>query len=212
MTTTEQGDGHVLEGADGDGGGRMPPRDPGEDDGSNRTGDPGGRGPVFRFVVTFAFIMLVFGVFFYAYFTGTAFFETYLDLNAQVSGWILNALGENVRVNKSSISAPGVALAIRHGCDAIFPSALFIAAVVASPVPFVSKIPGMLIGSFVLLTINLLRIISLYYVQLHIPGWFHVMHVDVWQPAFIFLALFFWILWAIRATRGSSSQGGGGDV
>jgi exosortase/archaeosortase family protein len=162
--------------------------------------------------------MAVFGVFFFAYFTETAFFESYLELNARVSGDILRWLGEDVRVARASISAPGVALTIRHGCDAIFPSALFLAAVIASPVPFKSKLPGMFLGSVVLLSINLIRIISLYYVQLHIPTWFHAMHVDIWQPAFIFLALFFWILWAVRATRGgvvaesaSSVEGGVGE-
>jgi hypothetical protein len=27
------------------------------------------------------------------------------------------------------------------------------------------------------------------------------MHVDVWQPAFIFAALLLWILWALTVTR-----------
>ncbi len=81
------------------------------------------------------------------------------------------------------------------GCDTVDPSLLFLAAVLATAdVAFRRKISGILIGTVVLLSLNLVRIVSLYYTQLHFPGQFHAMHVDVWQPVFIFLALFFWIL------------------
>lgn len=186
-----------------EGGSSTPPPNPGSV-GSAGSGDPKRRrsaNPVFRFVATFAVLMAAFSVFFFAYFTRGETFERYLELNAEVSGAILRALGAAAKVSGTAISSPAGSLQIRHGCDAIFPSALFVGAVLASPVSFRAKIPGMLIGSVVLLSINLVRIISLYYVQVYAPKLFHIMHVDVWQPAFIFLALFFWVLWAVRATR-----------
>lgn len=36
---------------------------------------------------------------------------------------------------------------------------------------------------------------SLYYTGIYFPSAFRTMHVDVWQPAFIGLALFFWVIW-----------------
>lgn len=162
---------------------------------------PLGKRPVFTFVVTFVVIMVPFTIFFFGYFSGWDTFKTYLDWNAGLSGWLLNLFGEDVRVSGASVMGKNCSLQIKSGCDAIFPSALFVAAVVASPLRFRLKIPGILIGTFVLLSINLVRIISLYYVRLHIPDWFEIMHVDVWQPAFIILALLFWIIWALRATK-----------
>ncbi len=162
---------------------------------------PLGKRPVFTFVVTFAVIMVPFTVFFFGYFSATGPFETYLNWNAIVSGWLLNLFGEGVRVSGAGVMGQNCSLQIKHGCDAIFPSALFVAAVLASPLRFRLKIPGILVGTVVLLSINLVRIVSLYYVRLYIPEWFHIMHVDVWQPAFIILALLFWIIWALRATR-----------
>ncbi len=163
---------------------------------------PLGKRPVFTFVVTFAVIMIPFTVFFFAWFSKTDIFNTYLNWNASLSGWLLNVFGEDIRVTGASVIGKNCSLQIKHGCDAIFPSALFVAAVVASPLRFRLKIPGILIGSVVLLSINLVRIISLYYVRLHLSEKsFHIMHVDVWQPAFIILALLFWIIWALRATK-----------
>ncbi len=156
---------------------------------------------MFRFVVLFAILVGSFAVFFFAYFTRTQPFEAYLHLNADLSAWILRLLGDDAKASGFSVVSPRASVQIRHGCDAIFPSALFVGAVLASPVRFASKVPGMLIGTVVLLSINLIRIITLYYTRIHMPKHFHTMHIDVWQPAFIFLALLFWVLWAIRATR-----------
>ncbi|MEE9295747.1 MAG: hypothetical protein V3W34_12400 [Phycisphaerae bacterium] len=159
------------------------------------------KGPVFRFVVGFGILVGSFAVFFFSYFTRTPSFETYLHLNADLSAWILRLFGDDARSSGFSVVSSRASVQIRHGCDAIFPSALFVGAVLASPVRFVFKLPGMFIGSVVLLSINLLRIISLYYTRIYAPDYFHMMHIDVWQPAFIFLSLLFWVLWALRATR-----------
>ncbi len=159
------------------------------------------KGPVFRFVAVFTILMSAFAAFFFAYFTQTEAFESYLNLNAKLSAWIIRLLGDDAHSSGYAVVSSRASVQIRHGCDAIFPSALFVGAVLASPVRFAAKVPGIFVGTVVLLSINLIRIISLYYTRIYFPKLFHVMHVDVWQPAFIFLALFFWIMWALRATR-----------
>ena len=45
-----------------------------------------------------------------------------------------------------TINSSRYSVNIAHGCDAIEPLALFVAAVVAFPVAFRTKVPGLLIG------------------------------------------------------------------
>ena len=71
----------------------------------------------------------------------------------------------------------------------------------ASPVALWTKLPGVFIGTFALMSLNLVRIVSLYYVRRYRPDVFEFMHVEVWQALFIFLAVLFWALWAVWATR-----------
>jgi exosortase/archaeosortase family protein len=156
--------------------------------------------PILRFILTFIVIMGPFTLFFYGVLTKTAVFQSYLNLNAQVSALILRTFGEQATSNGPSLSG-AISLEIRHGCDAILPTGLFTAAVLAFPIVMRLKWAAILIGGAGMVALNLVRIISLYYTQLHKPQWFHTMHVDVWQPAFIFLALLFWVIWALRATR-----------
>ncbi len=168
--------------------------------------------PVLRFVLLFAaFVVVFYAVSETAYVQETCWLP-YLDLNAEVSGSMLRIFGEkNVSVSGRSIVGRA-ALSIERGCDAIYPSLLFISAVLASPVAFRKKLLGMLIGTVVLMFINLIRILSLYYVQWLYPAAFDMMHLEVWQFLFIVLALVFWVIWARRAIKPEAAPGTHADT
>jgi exosortase/archaeosortase family protein len=104
-------------------------------------------------------------------------------------------------VSGYSISSPRYSLTIARGCDAFEPCALFASGVLAFPAPWLSKIPGVLIGVLSIMALNITRIVTLFYVGVYWPKIFHIMHVDVWQTLFILFAIVFWTLWALRATR-----------
>ena len=160
-----------------------------------------GKKPVFQFVGLFALLM---GLFYACTFI-PALQKSLLPglqrVNAVVSTVILNLFGEGARSSETSITSSRYAINIAHGCDAIEPIALFVAAVLAFPTRFSPKLPGLLTGTIILALLNLVRIVSLFYTGIYWPAAFETMHVDVWQPAFIVLSLFFWVLWALWATK-----------
>lgn len=143
----------------------------------------------------------LFAAFFYGVLVDSRPFEWYLGLNARVSALLLQLLGDDARAVGAVVQSSRFRVEIRHGCDAILPAGLFVTAVLAFPVALRLKWLGMLAGTAVLLAVNMVRILSLYYTGVFWPQHFHTMHVDVWQPVFVFLALFFWILWALWATK-----------
>jgi exosortase H (IPTLxxWG-CTERM-specific) len=165
-----------------------------------RGGERFGRRPVLRFVALFALFMIAFYALTLMPWFTRGVFPHYLHLNARISGAILNVLGEDARVAQTSIITPRFALGIERGCDAIEPAALFAAAVVAFPVPLRRKAPGLAVGISLLLLINLVRIVSLYYAGVYYPSAFETLHAEVWQPLFILIAVLFWVVWALRAT------------
>ena len=157
--------------------------------------------PVFQFVGLFAILMGVFYALTFIPLLNRDALPGLQKANATVSTAILNFFGEAATSDKTMISSARYSINIAHGCDAIEPAALFVAAVLAFPARFRSKLPALFAGTFLLLTINLVRIVSLFYTGVYWPAAFETMHVDVWQPAFIVLSLFFWTLWALWATR-----------
>ena len=155
-----------------------------------------------RFLVVFATLM---GLYYVATTTATMkerFFPWYLQFNAQASVGILNACGyEDVKVSRTSLSSSKGTISVERGCDAVEPTALFAAAVLASPVAFATKLPAVVAGALVLAVVNIVRIISLFLSAAHWRKAFDLLHLDVWQAAFIFLSLLLWALWAAWATK-----------
>lgn len=159
------------------------------------------RRPVLRFVLLFVVLMAGFYVATSMSWYRHGVFPMYLNLNANVSAMTLRWLGEDARALDVNVRSPRMALSIRAGCDAIEPTMMFTAAILAFPAAWKAKLIGVLIGTPLLLLLNLLRILSLYYIGIHAPNWFETAHVDVWQPAYILIALFGWIAWVMWAAR-----------
>ncbi len=170
----------------------------------------GMRGPVFRFVLLLVGAMVLFNGLFYLWITSSAPFRWYLELNASVSASLLRLFGESARSAGIGIASPLFSLQIRDGCDALQPIAFFVIAVMASPVSVsrTHRLIPVAVGMLALVTLNLVRIISLYYTGVYFPSAFEMMHLDVWQAAFIFLPLLFWLGWVRRAilTKGSMTD------
>lgn len=167
--------------------------------------------PVVGFVVLFAVLMGVFYGITLVPAVSNRIIPAYMRLNAKASVAVLNVFGEGAKARGTSVSSSRYSVDIRHGCDAVEPTALFVAAVLAFPAGLRFKLSGALVGILVLAAINLVRIVSLFYTGIYRPTWFEAMHVDVWQPVFILLALTLWVTWAWWATRDAQAPTLAGD-
>jgi exosortase H (IPTLxxWG-CTERM-specific) len=162
--------------------------------------------PVFGFVLLFVVLMAVFYAITFIPVVNQDIFPAYMRFNAKLSVVVINVFGEGATASGTAVTSSRFSVDIRHGCDAVAPSALFIAAVLAFPGTLRSKVPGILVGTLVLAAINIIRIVSLFYTGIYFPRAFEAMHVDVWQPVFILLALTFWVVWAWWATRPKTAK------
>lgn len=127
--------------------------------------------------------------------------HSYLEGTARITGSIIRGLGYEATVAGSSIRSSQFSIVIARGCDALEPVALFVSAVFASPFPFSGRIIGVLIGTIVLVLINLVRVVSLVFVGIYFPTWLDLMHEQVWQALFILLAIVSWATWVSWASR-----------
>ena len=151
-------------------------------------------GPVWRFGLKFGALMVIF----YALIL-TPFFDhvlySYLTVNAWVANGILNVFGQDSHVSEITIRSARYAITVRRGCDAIEPSWFLCAALLAFPAPFKKKLLGILAGAALLQGLNLIRIVSLYFIGLYYPRFFGAAHVEIWPVVFILVAIALWIGW-----------------
>jgi len=161
------------------------------------------RHPIVRFVVLLTLLTAAFNAAFYLFIAESQFFSTYLSWNARACAFLLRLFGESATSSKEYLSSSRFSLEIKHGCDAIQPMAFFVFAMLVSPVkvPLRKRLPFIILGAALLLFLNLIRIITLFYSGCYFPSYFELLHIDVWQAAFIFLPLIMWIGWALAVTR-----------
>jgi exosortase H (IPTLxxWG-CTERM-specific) len=90
------------------------------------------------------------------------------------------------------------AISVEAGCNGIEALIILVAAMLAFPAPWRHKIWGILLGAFAVQALNLVRVISLFYIGQWSMPVFHWMHLYAWQALIMLDVLFVWILW-IRA-------------
>jgi exosortase/archaeosortase family protein len=155
---------------------------------------------VARYVGSFLLILLVLEAVFLLYAVGHPAFAAYLRGYASISAAVLRLMGEDVEVVESTIRSVRGSIEVRRGCDAFQPAALLCANVLAFPAAFRHKLAGVFGGLALILALNLLRIISLFWLVDGDPDLFQAWHMTIWPIGFILISLGIWLLWARWAT------------
>lgn len=149
-----------------------------------------------RFALLFLGLVGGFYAVFLLPFFEDAIFPRYLELNTKLCGLFLGLFESGVVTDETSLMSPRYSLRIARGCDAVEPIALFSAAALALPVGGRFKWLGIAGGCAILFIMNIVRIVSLFYAGIYVPGAFEFIHLEIWQPFFIVFTLFLWVVWA----------------
>ncbi len=158
------------------------------------------RRPVLQFGLKFGVLLVLLYVLLAMPFFDRALYA-YLEANAWLANGILCALGQHTHVSEVIIQSPKFAMAIRRGCDAVEPTWLLCAAIVSFPAPLRHKLWGMAAGIVLLQLLNLMRIVTLYWIGIHLPAFFNSAHLELWPTAFIVVAIVFFVSWRERSHR-----------
>lgn len=117
---------------------------------------------------------------------------------ARVSGAILNAIGEGVRVYGTTITSPRFGVNINNGCNGVEAMLILLASIVAFPASMKARVVGLFLGAIVVQILNFIRIITLYLLGAYQPRLFDLFHTAVWQIVIILAAIGFFLVWSAR--------------
>ena len=125
-----------------------------------------------------------------------SFVVPYTTLIAKVSGTVLGLFGEDITINGCLLRSPRFAVTIYNGCNGLITSLIFVSGVLAFPARWSAKIIGVVGGLLAIQAINLVRIISLFYIGVYLPDLFNSAHIFIWQSLVILAGVTLWIVWA----------------
>jgi len=152
--------------------------------------------PEARFLILF---LVILGVSFTAVAlrqVNDALVTPYTAVIARVSGGVLRVFGEEAAVSGCVVSSPRFAVTIYNGCNGLITSLIFISGVLAFPARWSAKLIGVVGGLLSIQLINLVRIVSLFYIGVFLPEHFNDAHIFIWQSLVILAGISLWIVWA----------------
>jgi exosortase H (IPTLxxWG-CTERM-specific) len=120
----------------------------------------------------------------------------FTNLLAKSSVFLLGLLGTKTNASGTLIVSPQFPADIKAGCTGVEPVIILLSAIFAFPSSWKAKVYGAILGMVILQAVNLIRIVSLVYLGINHPKYFHDAHTFIWQIVIIALSLFLWMIWA----------------
>lgn len=116
---------------------------------------------------------------------------------ADISVWIVKFFDDDVVAYGNVIrdTASGFGVRIERGCNGIEALIILFASIFAFPAPIKNKLVGFAIGFFAIQGLNLVRIVSLFYLGQWNEVAFEWFHLYLWQALIILDALVVWLIW-----------------
>ena len=160
-----------------------------------------------RFVVLFPVWLLTgFGLLFApfmrpAFDRGTAMLVT-------ISALLVRIFGGHAAAQSDILQNPASGFSIRvlDTCNASNVTVLLWAAILAFPAPWIAKGKGLATGTVALHALNLLRIISLFYLGQVSQKWFEIAHLYVWESLIVLFTLVVFWLWVQHTYRSAEAR------
>ena len=123
--------------------------------------------------------------------------EPFTGVLAKISAFLIQLFDDDVISHGIIIQSQsnGFAVAIAPGCDGIEAVIILVSAIMAFPSPWKHKLIGIGIGFLAIQALNLVRIISLFYMGQWDRNWFDWFHLYLWQALIIIDALAVWLIW-----------------
>jgi len=121
----------------------------------------------------------------------------FTEMIAHISVWVVKLFDDNV-ISQGVILQQvdnGFSVSIQSGCNGVEAVLVLVAAILAFPSPWKYKIWGIISGFFAVEMLNIVRIISLFYLGQWNTLIFEWAHLYVWQALIMLDVLIIFLLW-----------------
>ena len=150
-----------------------------------------------RFILVFLVLLVVL---FVAELTGPVerlVIVPFTGVLANVSAWVIHLFdGSTISHGKLIQNASGTFIvSIERGCNGIEAVIILFSAVLAFPAPWKHRLYGLVFGFLAIQILNVVRIVSLFYLGMWSPVWFKWFHEYLWQALIVLDALIVFLVW-----------------
>ena len=137
------------------------------------------------------------------------FVVPWTDTLAAISAGIVKVFDPGVLADGKVLQSAsnGFAVSIEAGCNGVEATIVLVAAILAFPAPWKHKLVGLAIGVIAVQGLNVVRVISLFYLGQWSFDAFDFAHQYVWQALIMLDVLIVWLVW-VRTLPAMPREGG----
>ena len=119
------------------------------------------------------------------------------DTLAALSAWLVTLFDPHVAATGKLLrsTANGFAVSIEAGCNGVEATIVLIAAILAFPASWQRRLVGLAVGIVAVQGLNIVRVISLFYLGQWNLEVFEWAHLYVWQALIMLDVLIVWLVW-----------------
>jgi exosortase H (IPTLxxWG-CTERM-specific) len=128
------------------------------------------------------------------------------DTVARVSGVLMRTFDASITTSGNVIgsSASPFAVAIEAGCNGVEATLVLVAAMLAFPAPWRHRLVGIAIGVATVQVLNVVRVVTLFYLGRWNERVFEWAHLYAWQALIMLDVLIVWVIWVKMAPSGTA--------
>jgi len=130
-------------------------------------------------------------------FAQSHFVTPWTDAVASASASLMRAFDTTITTNGNVIasSTSPFAVSIEAGCNGVEATLVLVAAILAFPAPWPHRLRGIVAGVVAVQVLNVLRVVSLFYLGRYDRDVFEWAHLYVWQALIMLDVLIVWVVW-----------------
>ena len=125
-------------------------------------------------------------------------------VSAALVTWFDPAVASTGKVLRSTSN--GFAVSIEAGCNGVEATIVLVAAMLAFPAPLKHRIAGIAAGIVAVQGLNIIRVISLFYLGQWNRDVFEWAHLYVWQALIMLDVLVVWLIWVRTLPRVDAAE------
>jgi len=153
-----------------------------------------GSGEIARFYMVFVPCLIAFGIVYLMLRTNPVL-DPFLEFNAGIVSAALSLFGVSSEVSGATVISSMFSFYVIAECTSLLFTGIFISAVLAWPATKKRKLNGIAIGVAGLFLLNLIRMITLFYIGSSMEGLFDIIHFFVWPIVMVVVTIGLWLFW-----------------
>lgn len=151
---------------------------------------------ILKVIKFFSILIGIIGAYYFiVLFFNEELFKPYIDFSTFLAGNLIGIFDSSTNTAGNVIATDNLNIILSFGCEGSEALVIYLAGIIAYPANLKYKTKGFIIGGIILYSLNIIRILILYFIGSWNFDLFDLFHNEILPVIFIIISLVSWYIW-----------------